>query len=72
MSAFNIMAGTFILWAMSDPEIAAERQVIHALYRIMFAFGGIGFSVPCGLLFAGISVTGASIGSCRSGLSFSG
>ena len=57
LSAFNIMAGTFIMWTMSYPGIAGERQLLHALYRIMFAFGGIGFSVPCGLLFAGVSVT---------------
>ena len=57
LSAFNIMAGTLFLWTMSYPEIAHEGELLHALYRPMFAFGGIGFSVPCGLLFAGISVT---------------
>jgi len=58
LSASNIMAGAFVMWTMSYPGIAEERQLLHALYRIMFAFGGIGFSVPCGLLFAGVSVTG--------------
>ena len=57
MSAFNMMAGTFFLWTMTYPGIAQERQLLHALYRLAFAFGGIGFSVPCGLLFAGVSVT---------------
>jgi hypothetical protein len=57
LSAFNIMAGTIFLWTMTYPGIAQERQLLHALYRLTFAFGGIGFSVPCGLLFAGVSVT---------------
>jgi hypothetical protein len=57
MSAFNIMAGTFFLWTLTYPGIAQDAPLLHALYRLMFAFGGIGFSVPCGLLFAGISVT---------------
>jgi hypothetical protein len=57
LSAFNIMAGTFLLWTMTYPGIAQERPLLHALYRLMFAFCGIGFSVPCWLLFAGVSVT---------------
>jgi hypothetical protein len=57
LSAFNMMAGTFFLWAMTYPGIAQDQPLLHALYRLTFAFGGIGFSVPCGLLFAGVSVT---------------
>ena len=57
MSSFNIMAGAFFLWTLTYPGIAQDLPLLHALYRLMFAFGGIGFSVPCGLLFAGVSVT---------------
>ncbi len=57
MAAFNMMAGTFVLWTMTYPGIAQDQPLLHALYRMIFAFGGIGFSVPCGLLLAGVSVT---------------
>jgi hypothetical protein len=57
LTAFNMMAGTFFLWTMTYPGIAQERQLLHALYRVIFGFGGIGFSVPFGLLLAGVSVT---------------
>ena len=57
MSAFNIMAATFFLWTLTYAGIAQDTPLLHALYRLSFAFGGIGFSVPLGLLIAGISVT---------------
>jgi hypothetical protein len=57
MSAFNMMAGTLFLWTITYPEIVQDAPLLQALYRLMFAFGGIGFSVPIGLLFAGVSVT---------------
>ena len=31
--------------------------MIQSLYRIQFAFGGPGFSIPFGILIAGVSVT---------------
>lgn len=57
LTAFMMMAGASVLWAMTYPEIAQDASVIQALYRIQFALGGLGFSVPFGLLLAGISVT---------------
>jgi hypothetical protein len=42
---------------MSYPEVAKDAGVIQAIYRIQFALGGPGFSVPFGLLIAGVSVT---------------
>ena len=56
-TALNIMASTFFLWTMTYPGIAQDPPLLHALYRLAFAFGGPGFSVPIGLLFAGVSVT---------------
>jgi hypothetical protein len=41
---------------MSYPAIAQEAGVLRALYYIVFSVGGVGFSVPMGLLMAGISV----------------
>jgi hypothetical protein len=42
---------------MAYPGIAEDAGVLRALYYLQFAFGGPGFSVPMGLLIAGVSVT---------------
>jgi hypothetical protein len=56
MAAFNIATSALFLWVMSYPGIAQEGGVLRALYYLVFAIGGVGFSVPMGLLIAGISV----------------
>jgi hypothetical protein len=56
MAAFNIMISSLVLWVMAYPGIADESAVVRALYYIVFAVGGVGFSVPMGLLLAGISI----------------
>jgi hypothetical protein len=55
-AAFNLMATGSVLWVMSDPT-ATQASVLHVLYGLAFAFGGPGFTVPFGLLIAGVSVT---------------
>lgn len=57
LTAFNMMASASILWAMTYPEVAQNESVLQAAYRLSFALGGPGFSVPFGLLIAGIAVT---------------
>jgi hypothetical protein len=57
-TAMNMLAASSILWTMSYPEVAQNPILIQALYRLQFALGGPGFSVPLGLLIAGVSVTG--------------
>jgi hypothetical protein len=57
LTAFMMMVSSSDLWAMTYSGIAQDGAVIEALYRLDFAFGGLGFSVPFGLLLAGISVT---------------
>ncbi|MGH9697491.1 MAG: hypothetical protein ACRD5Z_25330, partial [Bryobacteraceae bacterium] len=57
LTAFTMIVSSSILWAMTYPGIAQDGPLIQALYRIQFALGGPGFSVPLGLLLAGISVT---------------
>lgn len=52
-----MMASSSVLWTMSYPGIAQDSALLQALYRIDFALGGPGFSVPFGLLIAGVSVT---------------
>ena len=55
-TALNMMAATFVLWTMAHPGIAQDPAVLRALYYVSFAFGGPGFSVPLGLLMAGVCV----------------
>jgi hypothetical protein len=56
MTAFNIAISALVLWVMAYPGIADESGVVRALYYIVFAVGGVGFSVPVGLLIAGICI----------------
>jgi hypothetical protein len=56
-TAINMMVNSSLLWAMSYPGVAQDATLIQALYRFSFALGGPGFSVPFGLLLAGIAVT---------------
>ena len=57
LTAFMMMVSSSVLWAMTYSGVAQDGAVIEALYRLDFAFGGPGFSVPFGLLLAGLSVT---------------
>jgi len=58
MAALNVAISALLLWVMAYPGIADERSVVRTLYYIVFAVGGVGFSVPMGLLIAGISIPG--------------
>jgi hypothetical protein len=59
MAAFDIAISALVLWVMSYRGIAQETGVLRALYYIVFSIGGVGFSVPMGLLIAGLSVPAA-------------
>jgi hypothetical protein len=59
MAAFNMAASALVLWVMAYPGIAQDAAVLRALYYLTFAFGGVGFSVPMGLLIAGLSIPAA-------------
>jgi hypothetical protein len=56
-TSFNLAVSASVLWAMSKPGIAQDAGVLKALFYLQFALGGPGFSLPLGLLLAGISVT---------------
>jgi hypothetical protein len=49
-------AATFVGWAMIYPSVAQNGPVLLGLYYLAYAFGGPGFSVPFGLLLAGIAI----------------
>lgn len=56
MAAFNVALSALVLWVMAYPGIAQEVPVLRGLYYTGFAIGGVGYSVPLGLLLAGISI----------------
>ncbi len=56
-TALNMAACAMVLWAMAYAGVAQDPGALRVLYYLSFAFGGVGFSVPLGLLIAGISVT---------------
>jgi hypothetical protein len=58
-TVFNGMAASLLLWVMAYPGIAQDPSVLRALYYASYAFGGPGFSVPMGLLIAGVCVPAA-------------
>jgi hypothetical protein len=41
---------------MARPDIAQDTTLVQALYYLQYVFGGPGFSVPLGLLMAGMSI----------------
>jgi hypothetical protein len=56
MTAIMIAISASLQWAMAQPAVARDPGVIEGLYFSAFATGGVGFSVPFGLLMAGILV----------------
>ena len=57
LTAFTMVVSSSVLWAMTYPGIAQDGAVLQGMFRTQFALGGPGFSVPLGLLLAGICVT---------------
>jgi hypothetical protein len=55
-TAFTMLASSSVLWALAQPGIAQDQALVHAFYWLDQALGGSGFSVPFGLLIAGISI----------------
>lgn len=55
-TSFSIAISSMLMWVMAYPQIAADEHIIQVLYYMIFIIGGVGYSVPLGLLIAGISV----------------
>lgn len=56
VTVVNMLASASILWVMSHAVVAQNATVIPTLFYLQYVFGGPGFSVPLGLLIAGLSV----------------
>jgi hypothetical protein len=55
----DAITGTMTMWTMLRPGVIEHPQLVLALYYFAYGLGGPGFSVPMGLLMAGVSVTAA-------------
>ena len=58
-AAIGLILGSSFLWAMTYPGISNNADLVHLLYRVSFGIGGPGYSVPFGLLAAGITIPAA-------------
>jgi hypothetical protein len=58
-TAANMATCGLILWVLAYPGVAQDPGILRALYYLGFAFGGVGFSVPMGLLIAGVCIPAA-------------
>jgi len=57
-----VALSALIQWTIAQPGIANDGALTRALYFLIFAIGGPGYSVPFGLLIAGLSVPAMSMG----------
>jgi hypothetical protein len=55
--SFDMALSSLIQWTLGQPGIADNAELTRSLYFLLFAAGGPGYSVPFGLLAAGIGVT---------------
>jgi hypothetical protein len=55
-AAFGIAASASALWVAAHAGIASDATLLQGLYYLAFVFGGPGYSVPLGLLMAGVSI----------------
>lgn len=58
-TAVDMVAEASVLSVMARPGIVENDSLVVALYHLQIAFGGVGFSVPLGLLFGGVSIPAA-------------
>jgi hypothetical protein len=61
MATWNLALSALVLWVMVYPGIAQDATVLRALYYVVYAVRGVGYSVPLGLLIAGVSATAGFI-----------
>ena len=57
LCVFDSMAASFATWTLIRPAVAANPPIVVALNYLSYAFGGPGFSIPMGLLMAGVSIS---------------
>ena len=55
-ASFTMIVSSSVLWTLTQPGIVQDKSLVQALYWLDQALGGSGFSVPFGLLIAGICI----------------
>jgi hypothetical protein len=55
-ASFMTLVSALVQWVLARPGIASDGTLTQGLYYLVFATGGPGYSVPLGLLIAGISI----------------
>jgi len=56
LTVFNGLAAALMMWTLIHPAVVQNPPALMALYYLAYALGGPGFSIPMGLLMAGVSV----------------
>jgi hypothetical protein len=59
MVVIDAMVGAMAMWTLLRPGVVDHPPLLLALYYLGYGLGGPGFSIPMGLLMAGVSVTAA-------------
>ena len=57
LTAFNGITAALAIWTLLRPAINADPSLVLALNYFAYALGGPGFSIPMGLLMAGVSAS---------------
>lgn len=57
LTVVDLALSGLLLWTMAYPDVATNGPVLRMLYYADFAIGGVGYSVPLGLLIAGTAVS---------------
>jgi hypothetical protein len=60
-AAATMLAASTVLWATTKAGVGESGPLVQALYWLTQALGGSGFSVPFGLLVAGVSIPAARL-----------
>jgi hypothetical protein len=55
-AAFAVASCALVLWTLARPGLAQDAALTQALYFLGYGLGGPGYSVPLGLLMAGVSI----------------
>lgn len=56
-----VAVSALVQWTLTQPGVADDASVILALHYLLFATGGPGFSVPLGLLVAGVCISAGAM-----------
>ena len=56
LTSAMVIVSSLIGWTMAFPGVADNEGALRALYYVSFGIGGVGYSVPMGLLIAGVAV----------------